>query len=157
MTQQESSARLIPHETAFDCSRGTAACAIVLLRVSMGALLFQSGLMKVLDPSWTAAGFLRFAVPEGNPYITLWRALAGNPVIDILVAWGLALTGLGLIVGALTRWNAFWGAWMMLAFWAAGLHGGLSDGFPLEHGWVTDERLVYAIALFALAALGAQV
>lgn len=131
------------------------AYAIVLLRVVMGWVLFQGGIVKVLDPEWTAAGFLQFAIPEGNPFMSLWANFAGSPLIDALVAWGLTLTGLGLILGALTRWNAFWGAFMMLMFWLASLQGGIGEFLPLEHGWVVDDHLVYAVLLFGLGALGA--
>lgn len=128
---------------------------LVALRVVMGWILFQGGIVKVLDPTWTAAGFLQFAIPEGNPFVAQFAAMAGNPVIDFLVPWGLTLTGIGLILGALTRWNAFWGAFMMIMFWAASLTGGLAQGLPLEHGWVMDDHLLYAILLFGLGAFGA--
>jgi len=131
------------------------AYAVILLRVVMGWILFQGGITKVLDPEWTAAGFLQFAVPEGNPFMGLWANFAGSPVIDFLVAWGLTLTGLGLILGALVRWNAFWGAFMMIMFWMASLQGGIGEFLPLEHGWVVDDHLVYAVLLFGLGALGA--
>lgn len=129
--------------------------AIVALRVIMGWTLFQGGIVKILDPEWTAAGFLQFAIPEGNPFTVQFANMAGSPVIDFLVPWGLTLTGLGLILGALVRWNAFWGAFMMIMFWAASLTGGLAAGFPLEHGWFVDDHMVYAILLFGLGALGA--
>ena len=140
-------------ETAY--SGTTAGYALIGLRIVMGWVLFQGGIVKVLDPEWTAAGFLQFAIPEGNPFTATFAALAGNPAIDFLVMWGLTLTGLGLIFGALTRWNAFWGAVMMLMFWAASLYGGLTEFLPLEHGWVVDDHLLYAGLLFAIGAFGA--
>lgn len=130
------------------------AYAIVLMRVMMGWVMFQGGIVKVLDPEWTAAGFLQFAVPEGNPFMGMWANFAGNPLIDGLVAWGLTLTGIGLILGAFTRWNAFWAAFMMIMFWMASLTGGFAEFLPLEHGWVVDDHLIYAIVLFGLGALG---
>ncbi len=131
------------------------AYTLVALRVVMGWVLFQGGLDKVLDPEWTAAGFLQFAIPEGNPFTATFADLAGNGTVDFLVQWGLTLTGFGLIIGALVRWNAFWAAFMMIMFWAASLTGGLSEFLPLEHGWVIDDHLVYAVLLFALGAFGA--
>lgn len=133
----------------------TISYAIVALRVVMGWILFQGGIVKVLDPEWTAAGFLQFAIPEGNPFMGLWAGFAGNPLIDGLVAWGLTLTGIGLIFGALTRWNAFWAAFMMILFWMASLTGGLNEFLPLEHGWVMDDHMLYAVLLFGLGAFGA--
>lgn len=140
-------------ETAY--TGGVIGYAIVGLRVLMGWVMFQGGIVKVLDPTWTAAGFLQFAIPEGNPFTATFATFAGNPAIDFLVMWGLTLTGLGLMLGALTRWNAFWAAFMMMMFWAASLTGGITQFLPLEHGWVVDDHLIYAILLFALGALGA--
>ena len=114
----------------------------------MGWTLFQGGITKLItypdanpEDNWTAAGFLNNAIPEGNPFVGLWGSMAGNPLVDQLVMWGLTLTGLGLILGALVRWNAFWGAVMMLFSWAASLQGGLLQGLPLAHGWVVDDHV----------------
>lgn len=132
-----------------------AANALLGLRIIMGWAMFQGGIVKLLDSTWTAAGFLNYAIPEGNPFAAQFAGLAGNPIIDFLVPWGLTLTGIGLMLGALVRWNAFWAAFMMLMFWAADLTGGLAQGLPLEHGWVIDYHIIYAVLLFALGAFGA--
>ncbi|WP_458208189.1 DoxX family membrane protein [Haladaptatus sp. NG-SE-30] len=149
-------------KTQFEYSENWIGYAIITLRVVMGWTLFQGGLTKLItyldetpENDWTAAGFLANAIPEGNPFMGTWSAMAGDPLIDILVMWGLTLTGLGLILGALVRWNAFWGAIMMLFFWAASLEGGLMAGLPLAHGWVIDDHIVYAALLFGLGAIGA--
>jgi thiosulfate dehydrogenase [quinone] large subunit len=67
----------------------------------------------------------------------------------------LTLTGLALILGAFVRFSAFWGAIMMLFYWAAALEGGILAGLPLAHGWVVDDHIVYAVLLFGLGAFGA--
>jgi thiosulfate dehydrogenase [quinone] large subunit len=147
--------KLVGRRVAFEYSETWVAYTLVALRVVMGWILFQGGITKVLDPAWTAAGYLQNAIPEGNPFMGLWQGFAGSPTIDFLVAWGLTLTGFGLIIGALVRWNAFWGAFIMVSFWAAALSGGLSAGLPIEHGWVVDDHIVYAVLLFGLGAFGA--
>jgi len=128
----------------------------------MGWVLLQGGVTKLItyldgnpETNWTAAGYLANAIPEGNPFGELWLGMAGSPMVDILVMWGLTLTGLGLILGAFVRWNAFWGAVMMLMFWAAALQGGITAGLPIAHGWVVDDHMVYAALLFGLGAIGA--
>ena len=63
--------------------------------------------------------------------------------------------GAALMVGAFVRWSAFWGAVMMLFYWASSLQGGLLAGLPLEHGWVVNDHIVYAVLLFGLGAFGA--
>ena len=155
MAQRQLQTELFGQEVKFEYSEKAIGYAIVILRIVMGWTLFQGGITKVLDPNWTAAGFLLHAIPEGNPLTAFFASMAGNAVIDGLVAWGLTLTGIGLITGALTRWCAFWGAFMMLMFWAASLTGGIAQGLPLEHGWVVDDHMVYAVLLYGLGAIGA--
>jgi thiosulfate dehydrogenase [quinone] large subunit len=132
------------------------------MRVVMGWVLLQGGLTKLVtylnatpEDNWTAAGYLANAIPEGNPFIGMFAAMSGSPIVDILVMWGLTLTGIGLIIGAAVRFNAFWGAVMMMMFWAAALTGGITQGLPVAHGWVVDDHLVYAALLFGLGAAGA--
>ena len=161
-TRRELDAEIFGRETHFEYSETWIGYAIVILRVVMGWTLLQGGLTKLVtyldanpDNDWTAAGFLANAIPPGNPFTDLFASMAGSATIDLLVMWGLTLTGLGLVLGALVRWNAFWGAVMMLFFWAASLTGGLAQGLPIAHGWVVDDHLVYAALLFGLGAIGA--
>ena len=154
MATRQLQAQLFGQDVKFEYSERAIGYAIVALRIVMGWVLFQGGITKVLDPSFTAAGYLT-NLPEGNPFIGFFGSMAGNSVIDGLVAWGLTLTGIGLMAGALTRWCAFWGAVMMLFFWAASLTGGIAQGLPIAHGWVVDDHIVYAALLFGLGAIGA--
>jgi thiosulfate dehydrogenase [quinone] large subunit len=150
-------AELFGRSVRFDYSEQWIAYALFLLRLSMGWVLFQGGIVKVIDPSWSAGGFLRNAIPAGNPLGGFWVLLADNWLwlIDPLNAWGLTLTGLALMLGAFVRWSAFWGAVMMLFYWLAALSGGLAQGLPVAHGWVVDDHLIYAAILFGLGAFGA--
>jgi thiosulfate dehydrogenase [quinone] large subunit len=149
-------------QVQFDYSEHWVGYALVSMRIVMGWVLLQGGLTKLVtyldanpDNNWTAAGYLANAIPAGNPFRELFIGMAGSPLIDMLNMWGLTLTGLGLIIGAAVRFNAFWGAVMMLFYWAAALQGGLLAGLPLEHGWVIDDHIVYAALLFGLGAAGA--
>ena len=155
MTTRNLSANLLGREVAVEYSGNAIAYAILTLRVAMGWIFFQAGIEKVLDPEWTAAGYLQFAIHENNPFSALWANFAGSPTIDLLVQYGLVLTGVGIILGALLRWNAIWAAMMMIFFWASALQGGLSEGLPLAHGWVIDDHIVYAALVFGLGAIGA--
>jgi thiosulfate dehydrogenase [quinone] large subunit len=155
-------AELFGRETNFEYSEHWIGYALVGLRVVMGWVLLQGGLTKLVtyldanpENNWTAAGYLANAIPEGNPFMGLFADMAGSGLVDILVMWGLTLTGIGLLLGAFVRWNAFWAAVMMMLFWAASLTGGLLQGLPLAHGWVVDDHVVYAMLLFGLGAIGA--
>ncbi|MFC7176219.1 hypothetical protein [Halosegnis marinus] len=159
---RELDAELFGTETRFAYSERWVGYALVAMRLTMGWILLQGGLTKLvtyLDANpgndWTAAGFLQNAIPAGNPFTDAFAAMAGIPLVDMLVVWGLTLTGLGMMLGAFVRWNAFWGAVMMMLFWAASLQGGLMAGLPIAHGFVVDSHLVYAALLFGLGAFGA--
>jgi thiosulfate dehydrogenase [quinone] large subunit len=142
-------------QVRFEYSPNALGYALLGLRVVMGWILFQAGLEKLFDPTWTAAGYLQNAVPDGNPFATMFADMAGSAVVDQLVIWGLTLTGLGLLLGAAVRWCCFWAAIMMVFFWLSVWEGGIIQGIPLAHGWVVDDHVVYAVLLFGLGAFGA--
>jgi thiosulfate dehydrogenase [quinone] large subunit len=149
MAANEISTDVLGHEEQFEYSGTTMGYAILGLRLVMGWTLFYAGITKVLNPEWSAGGFLLHAIPEGNPFGGVWAAMANEYLwlIDPLNAWGLTLVGLALLLGAAVRFSAFWGAVMMLFYWAASL--------PLAHGIVVDDHIVYALLLFGLGAFGA--
>jgi len=142
-------AELFGREVSFDYSETWVGYSLVSLRLIMGWTFFYAGITKVLDPSWSAEDFLLHAIPEGNPFGGVWATMAGEWLwlIDPLNQWGLTLVGLALILGIAVRWSAFWGAVMMLFYWAASL--------PLSHAIVIDDHVVYALLLFGLGAFGA--
>jgi thiosulfate dehydrogenase [quinone] large subunit len=161
-TKNRMNTELFGRQTNFEYSETWIGYALFGMRLVMGWVLLQGGLTKLVtyldaDPAnnWTAAGYLANAVPAGNPFGGAFAAMAGNPLIDMLNMWGLTLAGLALLLGALVRFSAFWGAVMMLFYWASSLEGGLFSGLPLAHGWVVNDHIVYAVLLFGLGAFGA--
>ncbi|PSQ15421.1 hypothetical protein BRD00_14085 [Halobacteriales archaeon QS_8_69_26] len=149
MATNEMEAELFGREARFQYSETWVGYSLLTLRVVMGWVLFYAGIDTVLAGDWSAEGFLLHGIPEGNPFGGVWATMAGEWLwlIDPLVMAGLTLTGLGLVLGAFVRWNAFWAAVMMLFFWAASL--------PLEHAIIIDDHVVYALILFGLGAFGA--
>ncbi|WP_135827504.1 DoxX family protein [Halorussus halobius] len=149
MSTRELETELFGRHTNFQYSETWIGYALLTLRLVMGWTMFYAGITKVLDPSWSAGGFLGNAIPAGNPFTAFWTTLANDWLwlIDPLNQWGLTLVGLALLVGAFVRWSAFWGAVMMLFYWAASL--------PLSNGIVIDDHVVYAMLLFGLGAFGA--
>ena len=148
MSTRKLQAEVFGQQTDFEYSEASIGYALFGLRVVMGWSLFYAGITKVLDPAWSASGYLTH-VAEGNPFGGVWTAMAGDWLwlIDPLNQWGLTLVGLALLVGAFVRWSAFWGAVMMLFYWASSL--------PLAHAIVVDDHVVYAMLLFGLGAFGA--
>lgn len=153
MGNQTLETKLFGRDVSLEYSERWIGRSLLAMRLGMGWIMLQGGLTKLMDPSWTAAGYLS-NVPAGNPFVTLWSSMAGVPLVDQLVVWGLVLTGLGLIFGALLRWSAFWAAAMNLLFWASSLEGGITQGLPVAHGWVVDSHIVYIALLLGLGAFG---
>lgn len=118
--------------------------ALFLLRVSLGWLFLYSGLMKIADPTWSAAGFLGGA--KTFPALYDWFSSASNiGWVNFLNAWGQTLIGFGLITGTLVTLFSWAGILMMLLYYFPTLE------FPyVAHGFIVDEHIVYALAFFVL-------
>lgn len=120
----------------------------VLLRLAFGWLFFYAGFTKVIDPQWSAVGFLNNAQTFSGFYS--WLASPNIlPVVDFLNEWGLTLIGAALILGVLVRLSAYLGALIMLLYYFPGLT------FPYigEHSLIVDEHIIYALGLLLLASL----
>jgi len=89
-------------------------------------------------------GFLGSA--EG-PFADLFRAIAGNGVIDVVFMAAMFAIGMALILGVGMRLAAVGGALMTILMWAAVL--------PPANNPFMDDHLVYAGVLVLLALLGA--
>ncbi len=155
MSHQKLNLEIFNKEQHIKYSEKTLGYSILSLRLVIGWVFLQAGLSKLLDPDWSAGGFLG-GVPEANPFIELFTWFAGNTaVIDPLVIYGQVLIGLALILGVFFRFTALAGALQMLLFWLASFEGGITQGLPVEHGYLVNDVLVYALLLFGLGALGA--
>ena len=77
---------------------------LTILRVAIGWHFLYEGLVKLLDPGWSAAGYLESAT---GPLAGFYHALASGEtllsVVNALNIWGLILIGLGLFLGLFTR------------------------------------------------------
>ena len=118
---------------------------LAALRIALGWLFFYAGITKVIAPAWSAKGYLLGAKTFTGFYA--WLASDGVlPVIDFLNKWGLTLLGAALILGLFVRLASLLGAGMMVLYWLPGL------SFPyVEHGYLVDEHIVYALVLLYFA------
>ncbi|MDP3771027.1 MAG: DoxX family membrane protein, partial [bacterium] len=114
---------------------------LILLRITMGWLFFYAGITKVLDPAWSAAGYLRGAKTFTSLY--QWFASSGNiGWVNFVNEWGLTLLGISLILGIGVRLSSVLGVALMLLYYFPILE------FPrVGHGYLVDEHVVYAFAL----------
>jgi thiosulfate dehydrogenase [quinone] large subunit len=123
---------------------------LFLLRITLGWLFFYSGITKVLNPAWSAAGYLQGAKTFAGFYH--WLAQPGIiSVINFLNEWGLLLLGIALILGIFVRLAAVLGALVMLLYYFPGLE------FPYigKTAYLVDEHIIYALALLVMAAFRA--
>lgn len=117
---------------------------LVALRIGMGWLFFYAGLSKIIDPSWSAAGYLGNALTF--PGLFEWLASSGNiGWVSFLNEWGLLLVGLGLILGLFVRYASYAGMLLMFLYWLPILD------FPMVgHGVLVDDHIIYIIVLSVL-------
>lgn len=116
----------------------------------MGWLMFYAGITKVLNPGWSAAGYLNSAKTFAGIY--QWFARPEIlPTINFLNEWGLTLLGAALILGVAVRLSSVPGALLMALYYFPILQ------FPIAgtHSYIVDEHVVYALVLLLLGAMSA--
>jgi thiosulfate dehydrogenase (quinone) large subunit len=127
--------------------------SLVLLRVLIGWHLLYEGVVKVLDPAWTAADFLRNAQ---GPFSGFFRHLASDNtllyLIDLLNKWGLVMIGLSLLLGFLTRTGIIMGMVLLGMYYIASPPlTGVSPDTNIEGSYlIVNKNLVEIGALFVL-------
>lgn len=91
--------------------------SLVALRVLIGWHFLYEGLAKLLNPSWSAYGYL---MDSGGFMKEVFVSMASNPsvllVVDFLNVWGLILVGAGLLLGFLTRFASIGGILLLLFY-----------------------------------------
>jgi thiosulfate dehydrogenase (quinone) large subunit len=77
---------------------------LVILRVLIGWHFLYEGIAKLMNPNWSAAGYL---LDSKGIFASIFYSLATNhslmSVIDFLNVYGLIAIGLGLILGCFTQ------------------------------------------------------
>ncbi len=110
-------------------------------RVVMGWLMFYAGITKVIDPTWSAEGYLKSAKTFAAFYAWL-ASPAMLPITNFVNEWGLTLLGVSLIFGSVVRLSSVLGAVLMVLYYFPVLE------FPyVAHGFLVDEHIIYAAIL----------
>jgi thiosulfate dehydrogenase [quinone] large subunit len=128
-----------------------AAWFVLSLRLMMGIAFTYAGLEKVMESGWNASGYLgNVAATNGNPLMGMFEWMATTAwfvdFVNVAVPWGELAIGLALIVGFMTRFAAFWGAFMMAMFYFG--------NWSVEHGLINGD-FAYMLVFLTVAALGA--
>ena len=104
----------------------------------------------MLDPAWSAAGFLSGA----KTFIGFYQWLATPavlPITNLMNEWGLTLLGLALMLGVFVRLGAILGSVLMFLYYLPILQ----FPYPNAHAFIVDEHIIYIAALLLLASLRA--
>src|SRR3989344_4293457 len=89
---------------------------LFLLRISLGWMFFYTGITKVLDPQWSAAGYLQGAKTFTGFYN--WLLQPGIlPITNFVNEWGLTLLGVTLILGVFVRLSSVLVAVLMFMYY----------------------------------------
>ena len=128
------------------------------LRLSLGWIFFWAFIDKLFGlgfatkpaGAWLAGGapttgFLLNAVK--GPFASIYKAMSGSVVIDVLFMAALLVIGVTLLTGAALKFGSYIGALLVFLMWTALL-------FPANNP-ILDEHIVYLFALLALASSNA--
>ena len=120
--------------------------ALLFLRLVAGWYFLYAGFTKVVNSTWSAAGYIGNA--KTFPAFFTWLATPQNiGWVNFLNEWGLVLVGVALILGIFTRYAALAGALMLFFYYLPILD------FPYAgaHGYIIDDHIFAIAALFVLA------
>lgn len=120
---------------------------LVVLRVLMGWVFFYAGITKVINPAWSAAGYLLGAKTFPQFY-HFFASPAVLPLTNALNAWGLTLVGASLILGLAVRVSGSFGILLMLLYYFPILN----FPYPDANSFIVDQHLVYAAVCAVLVA-----
>jgi uncharacterized membrane protein YphA (DoxX/SURF4 family) len=93
---------------------------LVILRVAIGWHFLYEGLIKIMNPGWSAQNYLANA---SWILSDLFHWMAESPVVlsvvDLINVWGQILIGLGLILGLFTQMSCIVGMVMLALYYFA--------------------------------------
>ena len=120
------------------------------LRAAMGWMFFYAGITKVLNPQWSAEGYLKGA----KAFTWFFQMLLDPnvlPVVNFMNKWGLTLLGISLILGLFVRLSSLLGVALMALYYLAILQ----FPYPNEHSYIVDEHIIYIAVLLFFATIKA--
>ena len=110
----------------------------------MGWIFLYAGLSKVLNPVWSASGFLLSA----KTFPALYAMFANASIIstiNFINEWSLVLLGVSLIIGAFVRLSSIGGIALMLLYYFPQLD------FPYVGAYfLVDAHIIFILVLSLL-------
>jgi thiosulfate dehydrogenase [quinone] large subunit len=112
--------------------------------------MLYAGVTKIINPNWTAYGYLNGAKTFTGFYqwLTSPQLL---PFVNLVNEWSLTLLGVSLILGLGVRLSSLLGAILMLLYYFPIL----DFPYPNPHSYIVDEHIVYALVLLLFTTLSA--
>ncbi len=123
---------------------------ISITRLALGWLFFYAGITKILNPAWSAAGYLKAA----KTFTAFYAWLASPeilPYTNFMNKWSLTLLGISLILGIGVRLSGRLGALLMILYYFPILD------FPKVgvNAFLVDDHIIYALVLIYFASIRA--
>ena len=122
---------------------------LFVLRVATGWMFFYAGITKVLDPQWSATGYLKGA----KAFTWLFQMLLDPsvlPIVNFMNKWGLTLLGVSLILGLFVRFSSLLGVLLMILYYLP-----LGFPYPNPNSYIVDQHIIYIAVLLFFAAISA--
>jgi len=124
---------------------------LVVLRMLIGWHLLYEGLVKLMNPDWSSAGFLMQSdgILKG---FSKWVISSPKALffVDIMNEWGLFLLGLCLILGLFTRFASLMAAFLLMLYYLN--NPPMLDAVKTAQGsyLIINTLLIESVTLFAL-------
>lgn len=101
-----------------------------------------SGLTKVFNPDWSAAGYIRSAKTFAGFYNWFLQPNV-LPFTNFMNEWGQILLGISLIAGLLVRYSSYFGVLLMALYYLPIL------AFPKvgTNSYLVDQHVIYSLLL----------
>jgi len=127
---------------------------LILLKMIIGWHFLYEGIVKLLDPGWSAGSYL--ANTHGI-LSDIFHAMASNAaileIVDFLNIWGLVLAGLAMIIGFMARPAVYGGIALLFFYYIAyPPFNGYNFGVPQEGNYLfVDKTFIELVSLVLLA------
>ena len=124
---------------------------LILLRLFIGWHFLYEGVLKVLNPSWTAKGYLMSSQGFFKSFFTWLGSDSMVGIIDTVNVFLLIAIGLALILGLFEKFGAAAGAALLLLFYLSHpVFPGIPQG-PTEGSYfIINKNLIEMAALIVL-------
>ena len=124
--------------------------SLFILRLAIGWYFFYAGFTKIIDPAWSAVGYIGSA----NNLKFIYQFFGSAEMIgvtNLLNEWGLTLVGVVLILGIGNRFASICGIMLMALYYLV-----LPFPHPDAHSFIIDNHLIFISVFLVLIAFSGE-